>query len=49
MAQFSNILVRKLTAPEKTLLFYYKTLSQSVNSNVVTPEIDNAIRFLGVA
>ena len=43
-----NILVGKLTAPEKTLLFNCKTLSQSVDSNIVTREIDDAVHSLGV-
>ena len=47
--QFLNILVGKLTAPEKTLLFNCKTLSQSVDSNIVTREIDDAVYSLGVA
>ena len=47
--QFLNILVGRLTAPEKTLLFNCKTLSQSVDSNIVTREIDNAVHSLGVA
>ena len=47
--QFLNILVGKLTALKKTLLFNCKTLLQSVNSNVITQEIDNAIQSLGVA
>ena len=47
--QFLNILVGKLTAPKKTLLFYYKTLSQSVDSIIVTREIDDAVYSLGVA
>ena len=46
---FLNILVDKLTAPEKTLLFNCKILSQSVNSNIVTREIDDAVYSLGVA
>ena len=46
--EFLNILVGKFTAPEKTLLFHCKTLSQSVNSNIVTREIDNAVHSLGV-
>ena len=46
---FLNILVGKLTTPKKTLLFNCKTLSQSVNSNIVTREIDNAVHSLGVA
>ena len=49
MAEFLNILVGKLTAPEKTLLFNYKSLLQSVNSNIVTREIDDAVHCLGVA
>ena len=49
MAEFLNILVGKLTAPEKTLLFNCKTLSQFVNSNIVTREIDDAVHSLGVA
>ena len=47
--EFLNILVGKLTAPEKTLLFNCKTLSQSVNSNIVTREIDDLVHSLGVA
>ena len=46
--QFLSILVDKLTAPEKALLFNCKTLLQSVDSNIVTREIDNAVYFLGV-
>ena len=46
--QLLNILVGKLTAPEKTLLFNCKTLSQSVHSNIVTREIDDAVYSLGV-
>ena len=34
--EFLNILVGDLTAPEKMLLFNCTTLSQSVNSNIVT-------------
>ena len=47
--EFLNILVGKLTAPEKTLLFKCNPLSQSVNSNIVTREIDDAVHSLGVA
>ena len=47
--EFLNILVGKLTAPEKTLLFNCKTHSQSVNNNIVTRQIDDAVHFLGVA
>ena len=47
--QLLNILVGKLTAPEKTLLFNCKTLSQSVDRDIVTREIDDAIHSLGVA
>ena len=47
--QFLNILVGKLAAPEKTLLFNCKTLSQSVDSNIVTREIDDAVHSLGFA
>ena len=47
--QLLNILVGKLTAPEKTLLFNCKTLLQSVDSNIVTREIDDAVHSLGVA
>ena len=47
--QFLNILVGKLTAPKKTLLFNYKSLSQSVDSIIVTREIDDAVYSLGVA
>ena len=46
---FLNILVGKLTASEKTLLFNYKTLSQFVNCNIVTREIVDAVHSLGVA
>ena len=46
--EFLNILVGKLTAPEKTLLFNCKTLLQSVNSNIVTREIDDAVHSVGV-
>ena len=46
---FLNILVGKLTAPEKTLLFIFKTLSQFVNSNIGTREIVDAVHSLGVA
>ena len=44
-----NILVGKLTAPEKALAFNCKNLSKSVNSNITTGEIDNAIYPLGIA
>ena len=47
--EFLNILVGKLTASEKTLLFNCKTLSQSVNCNIVTREIDDAVHSLAVA
>ena len=47
--QFLNILVGKLTALEKRLLFNCKTLSQSVDSNIATRKIDNAVHSLGVA
>ena len=47
--QFLNILVGKLTALEKTLLFNCKTLSQSVDSNIATRKIDDAVHSLGVA
>ena len=47
--EFLNILVGKLTALEKTLLFNCETLSQSVNSNIVTREIDDAVYSLSVA
>ena len=47
--QFLNILVGKLAAPEKTLLFNCKTLSQSVDSNIVTREIDDAVHSLAFA
>ena len=47
--EFLNILVGKLTASEKTLLFNCKTLSQSMNSNIVTRKIDDAVHSLGVA
>ena len=47
--EFLNILVCKLTVPEKTLLFNCKTLLQSVNSNIATQEIDDAVHSLGVA
>ena len=47
--EFLNILVGNLTAPEKMLLFNCTTLSQSVNSNIVTREIDDPVHPLGVA
>ena len=47
--EFLNILVGKLTAPKKMLLFNCKTLSQSVNSNIVTREINDAVHSLSVA
>ena len=47
--QYLNILIGKLTAPEKTLVFNRKTLSQSVNSDTVTQETDDAVHSLGVA
>ena len=47
--QYLNILIGKLTAPEKTLVFNRKTLSQSVNSDIVTRETDDPVHSLGVA
>ena len=47
--EFLNILVGKWTAHEKTLLFNCKTLLQSVNSNIITREIDDTVHSLGIA
>ena len=46
---YLNILVGKLSALEKPLVFNWKTLSRSVNSDIITREIDNAVHSLGVA
>ena len=47
--QYLNISVIKLTAPERTLVFNCKTLSQSVNSDIITREIDDGVHSLGTA
>ena len=47
--QFFNILVGKLTTPETTFVFNCKPPSKSADSDIVTQEIDDAVRCLGIA
>ena len=47
--QFFNILVGKITAPETTFVFSCKPLSKSADTDIVTREIDDAVRCLSIA
>ena len=45
---FFNILFGKITAPETTFVFSCEPLSKSADSDIVTREINDAIRCFGI-